>query len=401
MLRRQPLTPRRGTDRSIVVPPDKLGTIPVAAVAALAVLAAALRVAYAYRVGVAPPALALAASVVTVVTVGALASRAAGPLAGAMASLFLAALPAAVVASVSSSPRNTYALCAAAFSLLFYREGTGRAVGVADPLVAGAFAGAAVALSASALVLPGYYTLAGLYRVLRREHRGWASFSWLAGFAAFLAAAVVMVYARSGNFGAGSSHPLSAAAPLYPDTKSLLKRLIADAAAMLFWDARAFGATVVLALGATVLFLRRQRTRLLFYGGLLLFTLAAFNFFPTSWGRYTPMALEPGRWLFLALPVAVLGGGVVAELWSRAARASFERWAGALGGTFIAAALFINGNAPFALTKVFILTAAVLATFALAGVARRGRGPTGRRCARAAAALIVFVSLSPIIILYL
>lgn len=336
---------------------------------------------------------------VTTFALAALGLRLAGPLAGGAAAFVWAVLPASIVAAVFHPP-ITYAAGAAAFSLYFFAEGEGRSGRVSELLWAGALAGVAAAFSTAALALVAFYFLFSIYLAFRKNGAGARAFAWLGGFAPVVAAAATLEYLRAGQLFAHLRGTPATPPPFYPETALLVKRLVAGAAAMLCWDPLGFGFAVVVGLAAGVYFIKRSRGAALFYAGLLVFTLAAFNFTPTSLRGYAPMALEPTGWLLAALPAAVLAGAVVGELWRPGGQAALRPWTGALGAAAVLATLFINGNMHFAPLSLLILALAVIITITFAGGARR-RPEASRRLGRAAAALIILISLYPVVILYL
>jgi hypothetical protein len=382
-------------------PPDKRAPFNFTAAAwAVAALALALRLAYAWRLGAPVPWLSVVSSALTTFALAALGLRLAGPLAGAAAAFIWAVLPVSIVAAIFH-PSITYAAGAAAFSLYLFAEGEGRGGRVSELLWAGALAGAAAALSASALPLVAYYLLFSLYRTFRKRGGTARAFAWLGGFVPVVAAAATLEYLRVGKLFAHLGTALAAPVPFRPEGALLLKRLVADAAAMLFWDPLGFGFAVVVALAAGVYYLRSRREDALFYGGLLVFALAAYNFAPTSLRGYAPAALEPTGWLLAALPAAALGGAVIGDLWRRGERDDLRRWTASLGLAVIVAILFVNGNMPYAPLGLAILALAVIITVALAGFARRRAEASPRRFARAAAAAAILISLYPVVIIYL
>jgi hypothetical protein len=306
-------------------------------------------------------------------------------------------LPAAIVATVFR-PAVTYAACAGALSLYFFGEGARRRR--TDLLRAGAFAGAAAAFCSSAVVLAAFYFLYSIYKTFRKAGLGAQAFAWLGGFVPVIAAAAGLEYLHAGVPLAHLRETLAAPAHVYAGTSLLIKRLAADAAAMLCWDPLGFGFALVVALAASAYLLRERRAGALFYGGLLVFALAAFNFVTTSLEGYTPMALEPTRWLLASLPAAVLAGGAFGKLWSREGEAALSGWAGALATSAVLATLFINGNMPLAPLSLLTLVLAVIITITLAGLARRAP-QTERLPARAAGAVIILISVYPLVILYL
>lgn len=358
-----------------------------------------MRVAYAWRLGVPVPWVSAASSAVTTFALAALGLRLSGPLAGGAAAFVWAVLPVSVVAAVFHPP-ITYAAGAAAFSLYLFGEGEGRGGRVAELLWAGALAGAAAALSSGALALAAFYFLFSLYQAFLKKGAGARAFAWLGGFAPMVAAAATLEYLRAGKLFAHLGNTLATPSQTYPEPALLIKRLVAGAAAMLFWDPLGFGFAVAVALAAGIYFIRERSGAALFYAGLLVFTLAAFNFTPTSLRGYAPTALEPTRWLLAALPAAVLAGAVAGELWGPAGLNALRRWTGALGVAAVLATLFINGNMPFAPLSLLTLALTVVITIALAGTARR-RPETAPPLRRTAAALIILISLYPVVILYL
>jgi len=359
----------------------------------------ALRLAYAWRLGAPIPWPSVVSGAVTTFALAALGLRLAGPLAGGAAAFVWAVLPASIVAAVFYPP-VTYAAGAAAFSLYFFAEGEGRRGYVSDLLWAGALVGVAAAFSSSALALVAFYSLFSIYRAFRRNGAGPRAFAWLAGFAPVVAAAATLEYLRVGQLFAHLRGTPATPSQFYPETALLIKRLVAGAAAMLCWDSPGFGFAVVVALAAAIYFIKRRSSGALFYAGLLVFTLAAFNFTPTSLRGYAPMALEPTRWLLAALPAAVLVGAVTGELWRPGGQNALRPWTGALGAAAVLATLFVNGNMHFAPLSLLILALAVIITIALAGIGRRRREPAPL-LHRTAAALIILISLYPVVILYL
>jgi hypothetical protein len=378
-------------------PPEKF---PLAAAAAITFFAVILRLAYAWRLGVSPPWPPVIASACTVPALAAVAARLGGRLAGAAAAFFWAVLPASVVASVFR-PAVTYAACAGAFSLYFFAVGTGYRSRASDALWAGALVAVAAAFNPGALALAAFYFLYSTYETVRKNGAGARAFAWLGGFVAVVAAAAALEYLRTGKAFAHLWETWAAPGHVYAETNLLIKRLVADAAAMLFWDPLGFGFAVVVALAAGVYFFKNRRGDALFYAGLLVFTLAAYNFMTTSLRHYAPTALEPTKWLLAALPAAALGGAVIGELWRAGGQAALGQWTGALGAAAVLAILFLNGNMPLAPLTLLILALAVIITITLAGFARRRPEASRRRPARAAAALIILISLYPAVILYL
>lgn len=360
----------------------------------------ALRLAYGWRLGAPIPWPSVVSSALTTFALAALGLRLAGPLAGAAAAFTWAVLPVSIVAAIFHPP-ITYGAGAAAFSLYLFAEGEGRGGRVSELLWAGALAGAAAALSSSALALIAYYLLFSFYRAPRKNGGRARSFAWLGGFVPVTAAAAALEYLRAGKLFAHLGETLAAPAPFRPEAALLLKRLVADAAAMLFWDPLGFGFAVVVAFAAGVYYLRSRRGDILFYGGLLVFALGAYNFAPTSLRGYAPGPLEPTGWLVAALPAAVLGGAVVGELWRPGGRDALGRWTASLGLAAVLSILFVNGNMPFAPLGLSILALAVTTTLALTGFARRRGEAAPRFFARASAALVILIFLYPVVILYL
>ena len=378
-------------------PPEKF---PVAAAAAITFLALILRLGYAWRLGVSPPAGPVIASAAATWALAAVAARLGGRRAGAAAAFIWATLPAAVVASIFHA-EVTYAACAGAFSLYFFGERVNHPRRASDALWAGALVAVAAAFNPSALALVGYYLLYSLIGALRKNGVGARAFTWLGGLVPVAAAAAGLEYLRAGELFAQIRETLATPALFHPEAAPLIKRLVPDAAAMLFWDPLGFGFAVVVALAAAAHLLKEPRAGAFFYGGLLVFTVAAFNFMTTSSRGYAPTTLEPTAWLTAALPAAALGGAAVAELWESGVQRSLGRWAGALAAAAVLATLFVNGNMPFAPLSLLILTLAVIITITLTGLARRRREASPRRFARGAAAIIILISLYPVVILYL
>jgi hypothetical protein len=366
--------------------------------AALVFLAVAVRLAYAWRLGVPPRADFLLAGAACVLLVGAVAARVAGPWAAAAASFIWAVLPAAVVAN-TFFPRETYAALAAAASLYFFLKSS-EDEKLSSRLAAGLFAGVAVAFSVAYLALAAFYLLWSAARAPRKNGPGARAFLWLGGFAAVLVAAAALEYLRVGVPFAHVRAALAAAPDVYPETKMLVKRLGADAAAMLFWDPLGFGFAGVAGLAAAAYYLGARNGAAHSLAALFVLALAALNFAPTSLRGYAPLPLEPTTWLPAALPAAVLAGAAAGELWSSGGAAP-GRWAGSLGAAAVLAILFINGNKPFALVSLGVLASAAVATLALAGLARRGGERVRRRCARAAGAITILIFIEAVVILYL
>ncbi len=358
-----------------------------------------MRLAYAWRLGVSAPWASVIASAFTAAALAAVAARTYGPSAGAAAAFLWAVLPAAVVASVFR-PAVTYAACAGALSLYFFGEGAPRRRYRIDLFRAGAFAAAAAAFCSSAVALAAFYFLYSIYKTLRKAGPKARAFAWLGGFVPVIAAAAGLEYLRAGVPLARLRETLAAPAHVYAETNLLVKRLAADGAAMLCWDPLGFGFSFVVALAASAYLLKERRAGTLFYGGLLVFALAAFNFITTSLEGYAPMPLEATRWLLASLPAAVLAGGAFGELWSRGGGAALSGWAGALATSAVLATLFIDGNMPFAPLSLLTLALAVIITGTLAGLGRRAP-QTERLLARAAGAVIILISVYPLVILYL
>jgi hypothetical protein len=368
----------------------------LAASAALVFLAVALRLGYAWRVGVSPRADLLIAGAASVLAVGAVAARLGGPGAAAAASLIWAALPAAVVAN-TFFPRETYAALAGVASLYYFlkfREDQKPSSGSA----AGLLAGVAVAFSFSYLTLAAFYLFWAVARAPRKNGPGVRAFLWLGGFAVVLAVAAVLEYLRVGEPFAHLRAALAATPDAYFDAKLLVKRLGADAAAMLFWDPLGFGFVGVVALAAAVYYFGARGGAGRFLAAFLVFALAALNFSTTTFRGYAPMPLEPTKWLAASLPAAALAGAAAGGMWS--ADGGLGRWAGSLGAAAVLAILFVNGNMPYATANLAVLGLASLGTLALAGLARRGGERERRRCARAAAAITILISILAIVILY-
>jgi hypothetical protein len=372
----------------------------LAASAALVFLAVAARLAYAWRLGVAPQAELVVAGAACAWVVGAVASRLGGAWAAAAASFLWAILPAAVVAN-TFFPRETYAALAGAASLYYFLEP--RAAEKRKPfpqVAAGLLAGVAAAFSTPYLALAAFYLLWSITRAFGEDGVGARAFLWLGGLGALVAVAVGLEYLRAGEPFAHLRDVLAAAPAAYPETKLLIKRLGADAAAMLFWDALGFGFVGVAGLAAAAYYLGARNRAAHTLAAFLVLALAAYNFAPTSLGRYAPMALEPTRWLAAAVAATALAGAAAAELLSGEAGA-LRRWAGALGGAAVLATLFVNGNKPFAPAGLVVLWVAVAATLGLAGAARRAGEGAGRRAARLAGAGAILIIALPAIILYL
>ena len=371
----------------------------LAASAALVFLAVAVRLAYAWRLGVPPHAELVIAGAACVPLIGAVAARVAGPWAAAAASFIWAVLPAAVVAN-TFFPQETYAALAAAASLYYFVKSYEEEKPSLHPAAAGLFAGVAVAFSVAYLALAAFYLLWSSARALRKNGPGARAFLWLGGFAAVFVAAAALEYLRVGVPFAHLRAALAAAPDVYPETKLVVKRLGADAAAMLFWDPLGLGFAVVVALAAAGYFVGARDRAAHSLAALLVLALAALNFATTSFRVYAPMPLEPTKWLPAALPAAVLAGAAAGELWS-SERGAVGRWAGSLGAAAVLAVLFINGNMPFAPVSLSVLGLAAVATLALAGLARRGGERSRRWCARAAGAIIILIFILPVVILYL
>jgi hypothetical protein len=397
MLRRR--RPGLAALEAIDNPPYNRATYSFAVAAStVTAVALALRVAYAWRLGAPIPWPSVVTSAAAAFALAALGRRLAGPFAGVIAALLWAVLPASIVAAVFY-PSMTYAAGAAAFSLYLFAEGEGRGGRVSALLGAGALAAVAPAFSVTALAPVAFYLLFSLYKAFRKNGAGARTLAWLGGFVPVVAAASALEYVRTGVLFAhlrGTPTPTQ----FYPEMPQLIKRLIAAAIAMLCWDMMGFGFTVVVALAAGVYFIKERSGAALFYAGLLAFTLAAFNFAPTSLHGYVPMALEPTRWLLAALPAVLLAGAAVGDLWRPGERDALRTWTGALGGTAVLATLFMNGNMYLAPLSLLILALAVFITIGLAGVSGRSRRPT-RLLVRAAAVLVILISLYPVVILYL
>ena len=371
----------------------------LAASAALVSLAVAVRLAYAWRLGVPPHAELVIAGAACVPLVGAVAARVAGPWAAAAASFIWAVLPAAVVAN-TFFPRETFAALAAAASLYYFLKSDEVEKPSLHPAAAGLFAGIAAAFSVAYLALAAFYLLWSVARALRKNGPGARAFLWLGGFAVVFVAAAALEYLRVGVPFAHLRAALAAAPDVYPETKLVVKRLGADAAAMLFWDPLGLGFAVVIALAAAGYFVGFRNRAAHSLAALLVLALAALNFATTSFRAYAPMPLEPTKWLPAALPAAVLAGAAAGELWSSGS-ATPGRWAGSLGAAAVLAILFVNGNMPCAPVSLGVLGLAAVATLTLAGLARRGGERARRRCARAAGAIIILIFILPVVILYL
>ena len=366
----------------------------------MTVLALGLRVAYGWRLGVAPPALSIVASALVTPIVAALAARKAGAAAGLIAGAAWTFLPAAVVAGVCY-PRDTYAACAAALALLAWGEAVGRRNAGAWFAAAGALAGAAVAFRLAALALPAYFLGETAYRLATRERPTGSRLLWVPGFAAFLAAAGVLEAIRAGSPWGQVANVLAAGAAYYPNTTSVVKRVFADAAAMLFWDPLGFGALVTFALVGVGITIAGRRGDLRPYAFLLVGMLLAFNFVTPHWRPYAPAMLEPRRWLLAAVPAAVLAGGVVGPLWRpEGSPATLRLWAGGFGLSYVLAVLFVNGNMPFAALSFAAMSVAAVAALALAALTARRPGAAGLS-ARLTALTAILLLVVPVLTLFL
>jgi len=232
--------------------------------------------------------------------------------------------------------------------------------------------------------------------------RGGRNFAWLAGFAVVIAAAAALEYAAVGVPFAHLRDLLTRPVSPPPEAQLLLQRLVAEAAAMLFWEGLGFGPAIVVGLAGAFYFLAARARLGAFYGGLLVVTLALYNFFPTSLrGGYAPIPLEATLWLPAALPAVVLGGAAVASVWREEGGPALGRWAAALGGVAILATLFVNGHRYLAPLSLAVLLGAALTALACAGAARRLTSERARRWTRrlaAGAAILTFIL--PVLILY-
>jgi len=368
----------------------------VAALAALLLLALALRLGYAWRLGVPPDVGAAVAGVVAVLGVSFAARQWGGDGAGLAAGFFYAVVPAAVVAA-TWFPTDTYAAAAAAWALYFYARGRLAATPARGSFLwAGALAGIAAALRTPFLALALYFLVDTGVSLARG--RGGRGALWLAAFSAVLVAAAGLEIVRTGKPFA-TLRAAAAAPPLYAGTKYLVRRLFGDAAAMLFWDGLGFGPLVVLALAGAAWTVARREVGGGFYAGLLACVIVVYNFAPASWRAYAPVRLEPARWLLVGLAGAVVAGNAAGRL-ATAAVPSLGAWAAAAAGAYIVAALWATGNTAGGVVGFFLATGLVLATLALAGFARRKPATLDAR-ARLAAALMIVVSLYPLVMLYL
>jgi hypothetical protein len=293
----------------------------------------------------------------------------------------------------------SYASGAAAFALYFFGAGRDPAPQTAELLTAGAFAGVAAAFSPAALPVAAFFLLYS-FASLRRG-RGGRTFAWLAGFAVVIGAAAALEYAAVGVPFAHLRDLLTRQVHPALETHLLLRRLGADAAAMLFWEVLGFGPAVVVGLAGTFYFLAARARAGAFYGGLLILTLALYNFLPSSLRGYAPMPLEATLWLPAALPAVVLGGAAVASVWRGKGEATLGRWAAALGGATILATLFVNGHRYLAPVSLAVLLGAALTTLACAGAARRLASGRARQWAhRIAASAAILTFILPVLILY-
>ncbi|UCH78508.1 MAG: hypothetical protein JSU81_00750, partial [Candidatus Coatesbacteria bacterium] len=260
------------------------------------------------------------------------------------------------------------------------------------------FAGVAAAFSPAALPVAAFFLLYS-FASLRRE-RGGRTFAWLGGFAVVIGAAAALEYVAVGVPFAHLRDILTRPGSPPPETHLLLRRLGADAAAMLFWEVLGFGSAIVLGLAGAFYFLAARSRTGLFYGGLLILTLALYNFLPSSLRGYAPMPLEATLWLPAALPAVVLGGAALASVW-RGEKSSVGRWAAALGGAAILATLFVNGHRYLAPVSLAILLGATLTTVVCAGAARRLASERARQgAARIAAGVAILTFILPVLILY-
>jgi hypothetical protein len=182
--------------------------------------------------------------------------------------------------------------------------------------------------------------------------------------------------------------------------KTLLRRLFADAAAMLFWNPYGFGSLIALGLAGALFLVRARRPGGGFYGGLLILSLLVFNFTTTSWGGYVPLSLDPRIWYLAALPAAILFGLSFGTLLNATGGEELlGPWAAALSLAFLAAALWVNANVPRALIAAAAGGVAVVLTLLFAGLARRRPG-AAKTWARAAAAVAAALALVPALILF-
>jgi hypothetical protein len=376
-----------------------LKRFPVAAAAAITLCAALLRFGYTWRLGF-PPAVgpALASAAVTA-AVALVAYRLAGR-AGAITAAFIwAVLPVSIISSVFF-PNLTYAAFAGAFSLVYFGEGSGLNGRTSHLLWAGALAGVAAAFDATALALAAFYLAVSVYRAARGAGRRAAAFAWLPAFAGVLVAAATVEYVRTGEILGHVRTALNASPSVYGNATLLLKRVAADAAAMLFWDPLGFGIAAVAALAGAGCLYGKETPGGSFYAGLFVFTLALFNFAPTSSIDYAPMPLEPPLWLGAAVPAAILAGAAAGKLLSGDS-GPLNKWAGSLAAASILAVLFINGNKYLAVVSLCLLTALVGLTLLLAGVnQRRAAGPRAM-IPRLAGAAVILIFLFYGVILYL
>jgi len=372
----------------------------IAAYAAVLLLALALRWYYASRWGVPPDGPGLAAGLLVVLFTGLAAGRLGGALAGVAAAAALAVSPLAISASLWGT-NDTYAAAAAAISLYFYKLNplvTSRRRG--NYLWAGVFATAAALWRFPFVVLPLYYALDNVRALATRDRLARRRVYWWLGLLMLIALAAGLERWITGDIFAAFRTATIAPHPGYLTTKALLQRLGADAAAMLFWNPYGFGATITLGLAGAFFLTSGRRPGGSFYGGILVFSLALYNFAPTSWDGYTPLALEGAKWHLTAVPAAMLFGLSFECLYTGGADPKLlGSWGAALSLAFLAAALWINVTMPRALLTAAAAAAAVVLTLILAGFARR-RPEVAGWLGRAAALLAAALALLPTVILF-
>ena len=372
----------------------------IAALAAMTVLALGLRAAYGWRLGIAPHAWSIVASALVTPVVAALAARKAGAAAGLTAGAAWTFLPAGVVAGVCY-PQDTYAACAGALALLAWSGAGGRRNAATWFAAAGALAGAAVAFRLAALALPAYFLGETAYRLASRERPPGSRFFWLPGFAVFLIAAAALEVVHTRSPWGHVANVFAAGAEFYPNATSVIKRVFADAAAMLFWDPLGFGALVTFALAGVGITIAGRRGDLRPYAFLLVGMLLAFSFVTPHWRPYAPAILEPRRWLLAAIPAAVLAGGAVGPLWrAEGSPATLRFWAGSFGLSYVLAVLFVNGNMPFAVVSFAALSVAAVAALALAALTTRRPGAAALS-ARLAAVTVISLLAVPALTLFI